>query len=121
MAALLRADNLPPRIMELDDGKPGGYGWDELLAIAETQLGHRVRRIAVPPLLQRVVAAASVTFATVTGGIPFLSQGKVNEISHPDWVSRSNLLGEAVPWKPLVGFDEGFPKTLAWYKAAGWL
>lgn len=121
VAALLRADNLPPRIMELDDGKSDGYGWDELLTIAEAQLGHRVRRIAVPPPLQRVVAAASVAVATVTGGIPFLSQGKVNEISHPDWVSRSNLLSAAVPWKPLVSFDEGFPMTLAWYKAAGWL
>ncbi len=121
VAALLRADELPPQIMELDDGKPGGYGWDELVTIAEAQLGRKVRRIAVPPPLQRVVAAASVAVATVTGGIPFLSQGKVNEISHPDWVSRSNLLSEAVPWKPLVRFDQGFPTTLAWYKAAGWL
>ena len=121
VAALLRADDLPPQIMELDDGKPDGYSWDEFLTIAEAQLGHKVRRIAVPQPLQRVVAAASVAVATVTGGIPFLSQGKVNEISHPDWVSRSNLLSEAVPWKPLVSFDQGFPMTLAWYKAAGWL
>jgi len=121
VVALLQADNLPAQVMELDDGKPGGYGWDELLAIAEAQLGHKVRRIAVPLPLQRVVAAASTAVATMTGGTPFLSQGKVNEISHPDWVCRSNLLNEAVPWKPSVGFDEGFPRTLAWYKATGWL
>jgi nucleoside-diphosphate-sugar epimerase len=50
-----------------------------------------------------------------------LSQGKVNEIAHPDWVCRNALLGDCISWRPTVGLDEGFSNTAAWYKAAGWL
>ncbi len=109
------------QVMELDDGSQGGYGWDEVLAVAERQLGRRVRAVAVPYILQRLAAAASVAGAAVTGRAPMLSQGKVSEIAHPDWVSRNNLLSDFSSWRPVVGLDEGFSRTFAWYKAAGWL
>ena len=121
VVALLSAGKLRPQVLELDDGRPGGYGWNDLLGIAESQLGHKIRTIAVPQPVQRLVAAASGLAALVTGGVPFLSQGKVSEIAHPDWVCHGPLLGEVVSWRPTTRFDEGFPRTLAWYKAAGWL
>lgn len=121
VVALLQGGALPPRIMEMDDGRAGGYGWDEVFAAAERHLGRRVRSITVPRSLQRLAAAVSVGANAVTGGTPTLSQGKVNEIAHPDWVCRNQLLGDFVPWQPLVGFEEGFSRTLAWYRAAGWI
>lgn len=121
VVALLQATDLPPQVMELDDGKPAGYGWSDLLGIVEARLGHRVRIVAVPRPIQRLFAAVSSLTAVLTGGVPFLSQGKVNEIAHPDWVCRNHLLGGLIPWRARIDFDEGFPKTLAWYKAEDWL
>ncbi|WP_299617661.1 NAD(P)-dependent oxidoreductase [Pelagibius sp.] len=119
--ALLQASPPEPHIIELDDARPGGYAWADVVAAAERQLGRRVRSLAVPGPLLRLVAGISSGMAMLTGRASVLSQGKVNEIAHPDWVCRSNLLGDLVPWRPLVAFEEGFSRTLAWYKAAGWL
>ncbi len=111
----------PASVLEIDDGKVNGYSWAEVIAAAEGHLGRRVRSFAVPLAVQRLAAAVSVGAALVTGKAPVLSQGKVNEIAHPDWVCRTNRLNELPFWQPSVGFEEGLSKTLAWYKAAGWL
>ena len=121
VAALLAQGGPAGRIMELDDGAPGGYGWDEVIAAAGRQLGRPVRALPVPRSVQRLAAAAGSAGAAITGRPPVLSQGKVNEIAHPDWVCRTGLLGDCISWRAAVGLDEGFSRTTAWYKAAGWL
>lgn len=121
VAALLDQALPSARVMELDDGSPGGYGWDDILAAAERQFGRRVRGLAVPRPIQRLAAGLGTLGAAVTGRPPILSQGKVNEIAHPDWVSRHNLLGDCISWSAAVRLDEGFSRSAAWYKAAGWL
>jgi nucleoside-diphosphate-sugar epimerase len=121
-AVALLAESAPrAQVMELDDGTAGGYGWGEVLATAERQIGRPIRAVPVPQPLQRLVAALSTVGATMTGRPPMLSQGKVNEIAHPDWTCRNHLLGDCISWRPAVGLDEGFSRTFAWYKAAGWL
>ena len=121
VVALLAAAAPRAEVMELDDGTTGGYGWDEVLAAAERQFGRRIRAVPVPRALQRLAAAFGTVGATVTGRPPILSQGKVNEIAHPDWTCRNRLLVDCISWRPAVGLDEGFSRTFAWYKAAGWL
>jgi hypothetical protein len=71
--------------------------------------------------VQRLAAAAASLGALVTGRPATLSQGKVNEIAHPDWVCRSSGQEDCFSGRPRVGLDEGFARTFAWYKAAGWL
>lgn len=107
--------------LEPDDGTPGGYGWTEVLAAAERQTGRPIRALSVPRALQRLAAALGTAGALATGRTAVLSQGKVNEIAHPDWVCRPGPLGDCISWRPAVGLDEGFSRTIAWYKAAGWL
>lgn len=114
---------VPPsgRVMELHDATAAGYCWNDVLAVAEHQFGRRVRALPVPRAVQRVAAALGTLGAAVTGQPAILSQGKINEIAHPDWVCRHDLLGDCISWSPAVGLDEGFSRTAAWYKAAGWL
>jgi len=121
VAALLAQGGPAGAVMELDDGMPGGYGWPEVIGAAERQLGRRIRAVSVPQPVQRLAAAAGTLGAAFTGRPPVLSQGKVNELAHPDWVCRDGLLGDCISWRAAVGLDEGFALTSAWYKAAGWL
>lgn len=121
VAALLAQGGPQGAVLELDDGRPGGYGWPEVIAAAERQLGRRIRALPVPQPVQRLAAAAGALGAAFAGRPPILSQGKVNELAHPDWVCRDALLGDYLSWRPAVGLDEGFALTAAWYKAAGWL
>ncbi len=113
-------------ILEPDDGTAEGYGWPEVLAAAGRLSGRPLRAVSVPRILQRLAAALSTAGALVSGRPAVLSQGKVNEFGHPDWVCHPQplggpSLGDCISWRPAVGLDEGFSKTVAWYKAAGWL
>jgi len=121
VAALLAQALSSGQVMELHDGRATGYGWEDILAAAERQFGRRIRALAVPRTAQRVAAAVGTLGAAVTGRPAMLSQGKVNEFAHPDWVCRNALLDDCISWSPAVGLDEGFSRTAAWYKAAGWL
>jgi nucleoside-diphosphate-sugar epimerase len=121
VAALLQAEAPPGAVLELDDGHPGGYAWPDLLAAASGQLGRAVRALPVPRSVQRLAASGAGLGAALTGRPAILSQGKVNEIAHPDWTCHGPLLGDCISWRPAVGLHEGFSRTFAWYKAAGWL
>ncbi|GAB4358238.1 MAG: NAD-dependent epimerase/dehydratase family protein [Kiloniellaceae bacterium] len=121
VAALLAAAPPSGLVTELHDAMAAGYGWDDILAVAERQFGRRIRALPVPQPVQRAAAALATLGASVTGRPAILSQGKVNEIAHPDWVCRHALLDDCISWAPAVGLDEGFSRTAAWYKAAGWL
>jgi len=97
-----------------------------VVAAAGRLAGRPVRAITVPRALLRLAAALSTAGALVSGRPAVLSQGKVNEFGHPDWVCQPQppgapSLSDCISWRPAVGLDEGFSKTVAWYKAAGWL
>ncbi len=118
---LLDSDLPSGQVMELDDGRPGGYGWPEVTAAAGAGLGKNIRSFVVPRALLRGLAAVGTGLSRLTGRVPLLTQGKVNEISHPDWVCHQNRLDEVTPWRPRIGIDEGFAETISWYKSQGWL
>ena len=104
-------------LIELNDGRAGGYGWRDLIAIAEAETGRRIRAIFLPRLLPELVGALSDVAARVTGRPGMVSRGKVAELYHADWVSR----GDGWPIASPMGFAEGFAGTLRWYRERGWL
>lgn len=111
------AENDRAGTFEPSDGAERGYSWPEITTIAGAAEGRRIRLVYLP---RGLVAAASHAFAAVArlrGRPSILTPGKVAELYHPDWVAAPP------PW-PLenpIGFAEGFARTLAWYRAAGWL
>jgi nucleoside-diphosphate-sugar epimerase len=114
----LRGEATLPRRLEPDDGRPGGYGWGDIAAIAGKTLGRRVRTIRVPVrLLRQPARMADVLAARFGLGLP-LTTDKLGELAHHDWVAG----GPALP-KPMpdITFEQGFPRTLEWYRQAGWL
>ena len=105
-------------IHEIDDGKPSGYGWDELCAIAGAAEGRCVQPLFVPRSALALPALLADIIANVRG-VPFmLSQSKLGELYHPDWVVR----GPELPsFSPEFGFARGFVQTLAAYRDQGLL
>ena len=104
-------------IHEVSDGKPGGYGWDELVSAAATFRGAPVRALFLPRAVPMAVAGAAEALAKLSGKPGMVNRGKVAELYHPDWVSRTGTL--ALP--DATAFPQGFAETVAWYRAAGWL
>jgi nucleoside-diphosphate-sugar epimerase len=108
-------------ICEIDDGKPGGYDWREVVAIAAATTGRASRALTLPRRLFQAAALASELAARLSGRPTIFSRGKVREMFHPDWVCRPSTLAGSAPWRPRIGLAEGIAGTLAWYRAEGWL
>lgn len=104
-------------VHEISDGTPGGYGWDDLLAIAGDVRGAPVRAVFLPRPIPMAAAMVAEAVARLSGKASMINRGKIAELYHPDWVSRDCPSVLATP----VTFENGFPATLAWYREAGWL
>lgn len=104
-------------VHEISDGKAGGYGWDDLLAIAARERGAPLRAVFLPRPLVAAAGTAADAVSRLTGKPGMVSRSKVAELYHPDWVSGRTGLALPDP----IAFDRGFPDTLAWYRDAGWL
>ncbi|MCZ6763592.1 MAG: SDR family NAD(P)-dependent oxidoreductase, partial [Alphaproteobacteria bacterium] len=59
LAALAGAPRQGGAILELDDGRAGGYGWDDLADAAAALLDRRMRRIPLPVWVLRTTAVLS--------------------------------------------------------------
>lgn len=104
-------------MVEVSDGKTGGYCWGDLADIAGRSQGRRVRVVFVPRAVPGALAPLVEAVARLTGKPGMVSRGKVAELYHSDWVAR----GEGLPLANPIGFEKGFADTLQWYRNAGWL
>ena len=108
-------------LLELDDGRRGGYDWPNLAAIASRHLGRRVRRLALPFSLLWLPAEVNPWLARAVGYTPMLTTGKLRELYHPDWVAKGGTSRLLATWRAEVDFEAGLPRTLSWYRDHGWI
>jgi len=116
--AWLTADTCDGKILELDDGRSGGYNWDSILEIAGRVLrpGMAIHRVPIPISLLNLFAGTNLALARVLGYKPMLTPGKVRELSHSDWVCDSREFSELTGWQPGIDLEAGlirlFKETL---------
>ena len=121
IAALVASPSPTGATLEPDDGRPGGYAWRDLAAIAQNRLAQRVRMVGVPKPALAVAARLAERYTALGARFPLPSSGKVEELFHDDWVSDARTLAGVPVWLPRTGFADGLPLTLDWYRRAGWL
>lgn len=121
VVTLLRADLPTGSVLEPDDGRPGGYGWDDLARLAEGVVGRKVRVARLPRPVWGLAAGLAERHGRAVGRQPLLTRVKVAELHHPDWVGGTGTLARLKDWTPEVDFPRGLASTLAWYRQAGWL
>jgi nucleoside-diphosphate-sugar epimerase len=115
-AAILRwlaSDPAGGQTFALDDGHPGGYDWDTVLALAARALrgGRRIARVPIPLPLLRGAAWLNLAAASILGRAPMLTPGKVRELIHPDWVCDGAAFTRATGWRPAFGLAAGLAAT----------
>ncbi len=101
-------------VLELHDGRPGGYRWDDVVEVGAALRGKALVRLSVPTLPLRVAAAVNLSAARLLGYAPMLTPGKLRELRHPDWVCDNAAITRVTGWKPRVGFTDGLRRTLDW-------
>lgn len=108
-------------ILEVDDSRPGAYGWPELAAVAGAALGSSARLIRIPRSLLQLIGSVNDLRAALTGRPVMLTAGKAREICHPDWSCRDHAIRELTAWSPQWTIEAGFAETVRWYRSEGWL
>jgi nucleoside-diphosphate-sugar epimerase len=104
-------------IHEVSDGRPGGYGWPDLIGAASRLRGAPVRPLFLPRAVPAMVALGAEALARIAGRPGLVNRGKIAELYHPDWVCREGTLA----LQDAIGFEQGLAETVAWYREAGWL
>lgn len=97
---------------DVSDGHAGGYGWEELAAVAARHEGHAVSPVFMPRAVMMAIAHAAASVSKT----PVITPDKVRELYHQDWVVKDGLAADAP-----VTFADGFARTIAWYREQGWL
>ncbi len=108
-------------IFEVRDDCAEGYSWGRIAETGGNLLGRRMLCLPIPKSLMRLLAGVNVAAAGLTGAAPMLTPGKVREMFHNDWVCRDNPLTRMLDWRPAVRIDEGFGRTMDWYRCSGWI
>jgi len=103
-------------IHEVHDGKAGGYGWHDLVALARVQEGVPRRLTYLPKLLPLAVAYAVTPLQLVSTSLLMITPGKIRELYHGDWTCDGGLTAS----RP-TSFADGFACTVAWYRKEEWL
>jgi nucleoside-diphosphate-sugar epimerase len=121
VAGAAATGGLPELRYEVDDGKPGGYGWNDIAEALGQALGRKVKPVPVPRHGVTAVAALAQFRQSLGGEIRALSLSKVPELLHPDWVVRGPSLWDQLVLKPAINLTRGFRETLDWYFKSGYI
>ena len=94
---------------ELDDGHLGGYDWPKVIQIAQAVLrnGGKIRRLAIPIGLLKLVAWTNFYAAQLLRYAPMLTPGKIREITHSDWLCDNNDITRITGWQPTCELAQG--------------
>jgi 2-alkyl-3-oxoalkanoate reductase len=111
----------PPSVYEIDDGREGGYGYDDMQAAAEAAFGRTARSLPVPRIVMDGIARMQALGQALGGPVQILTPGKVNEIFHSDWAVRDRRLAAAIGFRSGYDLTLGFRDTILWYRRHGWL
>ncbi len=105
------------KVLEPDDGRPGGWPHKELAHAIGDAVGRKVRAPAMPVALLRAAATLDGLFR---GKHAKLTHDRVSYMVHPDWTSRPEFSVPPQLWQPEIDTREGLVETAAWYAAQGW-
>jgi len=84
-------------------------------------VGRPVVTVRVPRALVVPVGMAVEWFGRVFGRYPPLNREKADEILHACKMCSSERARRDFGYRQQVSLPEGIAKTIAWYKAEGWL
>lgn len=89
----------------IDDGRPGGYDWDDIGSAVSTG---NYKLLKLPGLLLTNTARLNLLSASLLGYLPMLTPGKVQELIQSDWLSADNQrFFAATGWSPTLDLESG--------------
>ena len=102
-----------PKLMEPDDGKPGGWTHREFAQALGNAVGRQALAVAMP---RPAVRLGALLDGLVRGRRAKLTADRAAYFCHPDWVANPTLAPPAKLWTPAIATREGLKATAEWYR-----
>ena len=99
----------------------GVYTWKELVKAMQNSMNRLALRVYVPKFLINAVAWISEANAIITEKPALLNRDKIREMNQSAWVCSNEKAKQQLGFKPQIDIQEGFQRTVEWYKNVGWL
>ena len=99
-------------LFELDDGTSEGYRREDIAAAGEATWKRRIIHIRIPATLLKCAAHANLQLARAFRYPAMLTPGKVNEITHENWVCDNTPLTVTLGWKPEITLHDGIDTAI---------
>lgn len=93
----------------------------ELVRAIGAAMGRRMRLIPLPRPVAGGILQLTGLAARLAGQATLLNPDKANEFFQPAWTCDPESLTRDTGWRAAHGSEAGLAKTLAWYRAEGWL
>ena len=103
-----------PGVYAFDDGRPGGYCWDDVTDTVARLCRRPVRAFRVPAPVLDIPARINRSLARLFGYAPMLTPEKLRELRHPDWVCDNRALQQVLEWQPRYQLEQGLAATPGW-------
>jgi nucleoside-diphosphate-sugar epimerase len=121
LAAAVEGAGVANATYELDDGTEGGYTHSDLAQAVKPVTGKAPVMLHIPRAVLWLAALGCEGWMALSRKAVILNRGKVRELYHDDWVSAGARFDETGAWTPRLNFEQGFARTLSWYRDNGWL
>ncbi len=120
--AMVLAARRPPkgaRVYFVSDAV--AHDWNELAVCAAATAGRRTRRMVVPRMLLCGVCCLNGLRHCLGARPSFLNPDKWLELREAGWLCDCRKAQNDLGYQPAVSLEEGFKRTLDWYRSARWL
>jgi len=109
------------QILEIDDGKPGGY---QLKDVAEALAGNEKKVpyvFSLPFVIMGFIGFINGIIASAIHRPAMLTLSTARYLCHPDWTVRERRRPKLTKWVPQFSLKAGLSDTIEWYKKNGLL
>jgi nucleoside-diphosphate-sugar epimerase len=96
------------------------HSWNEIRGITERVLGKKTIPIYIKPAIVEKMGAFFETAASFLGSYPVINRDKAKELVL-EWTCSIEKAKKELNFVPSYSLDEGFSRTIHWYKKHHWL
>lgn len=100
---------------------PGVYSQQEILNTCRRVVGREAWLVFIPAWLARVVGGVNSLVGRLFGRVPLVNRDKINEMLQRRWLCSPRRIKDELAFSAAVDLEEGFRRTLAWYREQNWL
>ncbi len=108
-------------IVEIDDGKNGGYTVKDVVNALPDTGKKNIRTIPVPFPVLGGIGAVNGVIANILNRPAMLTLSTAKYLCHPDWTVKEPRRFKHTEWSPQFGLKAGLEDTIEWYRKNGLL